>query len=101
MPTRRAPNGIPALFPSTSQIVSYSAGAGTEASSAFGENTECVRVISTTDCYIAFGATGVSVTTASLRLTAGVPEYFNVDVSTYVAAYGVAAAGVLTATEML
>jgi hypothetical protein len=66
-------------------------------------NTMHVRLVATSDCWVAFGAnpTAVNSGTASILLPAGVPEYFWVYPGERVAVIQAAAGGFLNVAEMV
>jgi hypothetical protein len=69
-----------------------------QVSQAFSVNTTVVRAISTSNCYLAFGASPVASAT-SLYLPANTIEYYGVGGSTKVAVLQVAASGTLYLSE--
>jgi hypothetical protein len=77
----KAPNSyagekFPAIFPGTSQKVSYT-DSSAASSNAFAAGTSIVRVVSTTACFIKFAASPTAATTDTF-LPANTPEYFGV-----------------------
>ena len=66
-------------------------------------NTLHVRLVATSDCWVAFGPTPVAAVNspAAILLPAGVPEYFWVYPGERVAAIQAAAAGFLNIAEMV
>jgi len=62
-------------------------------------NTTHVRLVATSDCYIAFGANPTAVVGASMLVTAATPEYFGVAPGEKLAVIQSSAAGVLNITE--
>lgn len=68
-------NSFQAILPGTSQAVSVSGSSAQ--SSALTSGASIMRLVSTTDCYVAFG-TNPTATTSSLFLPANVPEYFGI-----------------------
>lgn len=90
-------NPVHVFNPGASQNVTTS---GTSAqSAALGGNTLIVRLIATTDCRVAFGANPTA-TATSMLLTAGVPEFFTVQVGSKIAAIATGLGGALNITEM-
>jgi hypothetical protein len=80
----------------TSQNVTVS---GASAQSApFIQGARLVRLVSTTDCYVAFGTNPTAVAT-SVLLPAGQPEYFAVKPGWRVAAIQATAGGTLNIAE--
>jgi hypothetical protein len=96
---KRDRNGqvLQAFVPGVSQNVAI--GAASVQSAAFGELTTCVRVVSTSDCFIAIGQNPTA-TTSSMLLPAGAPEYLAVDAGMKVAVIQQSAAGSLNVTEL-
>lgn len=80
----------------TTQAVTVAA---TSAATAATVGARLIRVASTTDCHIAFGAAPTA-TTSSPLLPAGVVEYIIVEPSYKVAAIQNAAGGTLTVTAL-
>ena len=86
------PGGVfPALKPGTAQNIAYAA--ASVQSAAIG--SPLVRVVSTTDCHIAFGANPTA-TASSMFLPAKVPEYFVCNPADKVAVIQDAAGGSLS-----
>lgn len=79
-----------------SQNVAYTDTAA--ASNALAATTSVVRVVATTNCYIAFGSAPVA-TTSSTYLPAGVVEYFLVTPGHKVSAIRLADNGTLNVSE--
>jgi len=69
-------------------------------SSAFGASTHLVRLVATTNCYVAFG-TDPTADTSSLLLIANVPEFFGVKPGEKVAVLRSASDGTLSIAEGL
>ena len=82
----------------TNQTVSVS-GTSAAVTNAFGTSTTIIRLVSTTDCFIKFGATPTAVATDML-LPANVVEYFGATPGVKIAALQSTAAGTLYVTEM-
>lgn len=83
----------------TSLSVAYTGTAST--TSVLPSNCVCVRVMSTTDCYIAIGTKSTTAaTTSGLYLPAYTPEYFRCEPSSYVSGIQVSTGGTLKATPM-
>lgn len=82
----------------TNQTVSVS-GTSAAVTNAFGNGTTIIRLVSTTDCYLKFGATPTAVATDML-LPANVVEYFGATPGVKIAALQRSASGVLYVTEM-
>ena len=82
-------------------------GAYSTASTSFGapvlvpNNTSHVRLVATSDCYVAFGANPTAVAGAGMLITASTPEYFWVAPGEKVAVIQVAAGGILNITECM
>lgn len=76
----------------------YTAAAG--ATTIVAGKTQVVRVMSTTDCYVAIGTAAVA-TALDMYLPANCPEYFSIPPGGVVSAMQVAAAGVIYATPMV
>jgi hypothetical protein len=64
-------------------------------------NTSHVRLVATSDCYIAFGANPTAVAGAGMLITASTPEYFWVAPGEKLAVIQVAAGGILNITECM
>lgn len=79
-------------------FAAYAAAAGS--TTAVAGKTQVVRVMSTTDCFVAIGAAVVA-TAADMYLPANSPEYFSIPPGGVVSAIQVAAAGVIYATPMV
>ena len=60
--------------PGASLTVAYTGTAGTTA--ALPPGTACIRVLSTTDCFIEIGTAPTAVVNTSMYLVGGLPEYF-------------------------
>lgn len=84
--------------PSTTQTVAYTGTAGT-ISNAVGAYTHIVRVVCSSNAYIAFGAAPIA-TTGDVYMQAGVPEYFIITPGQKVSAIQASAGGTLSVTEM-
>ena len=82
----------------TNQTVSVS-GTSAAVTNAFGTGTTIIRLVSTTDCYLKFGATPTAVSTDML-LPANVVEYFGATPGVKIAALQRSTAGTLFVTEM-
>ena len=87
-----------ALKAGTHHSVSYTGTAGT-ISTAINSRTSVVRVLCTTDSYVAFGASPTA-TTASMIVPANQAEYFVMVGTEKVSAVQVSTGGVLHVTEM-
>jgi hypothetical protein len=76
--------GVPqiAKLPGVDQVVTFTT---STQSTAFAYNTRFVRVIADADCHIAYG-TNPTATTSTMRLSAGVAEYFGVSTGDKIAA---------------
>ena len=86
-------SAFPAIKPGTAQVLAYAA--SSVQSAALG--CVVVRVVSSTDCHIAFGANPTA-TATSMLLPAKVPEYFICGPTDKVAAIQDAAGGNLGIT---
>lgn len=88
----------PRLTPQTGQAVTIT---GTSAqSAAFAASTKYIRLVSTTACWIQFGANPTATTTTpSILLAANVPEFFGVTPGQKVAGIQDAAGGKLSIAE--
>lgn len=84
--------------PVTSQTAAYTA-ASAVVTNAFGNGVHVVRLVSTTNCFVAFGSAPTA-TTSDMYLPANQPEYFVVSQGQKVAAIQVDAGGNLHVTEM-
>lgn len=96
-------NAIQALAPGVTQNIATASGASAVLTTSLAVPTIVVRVVSTTDCYLAIGpAASVVATTSSMLLPANSIEYFRVaeTAGIKVAALAVSAAGILNVTEM-
>ena len=89
-------SAFPAVKPGASQVVAY---VGSSVQSAAIGGT-VVRVVSTTDCHIAFGANPTA-TATSMLLPARVPEYFICNPTDKVAVIQDAAGGNLSVTPAI
>jgi len=91
---------IPALEIGTEQTISV-ASASAATSTAFGQTSRVVRIVSTTDCHIAFAASPTA-TTSNTYLPANQVEYFKVPTpgTSKLAAIRANADGTLYVTEM-
>ena len=76
--------------------VAYTGTAGTTV--ALPSNTEVVRVVSTTDCFIEIGASPTAVADTGMYICALVPEYFACSGSGKVSAIQVASGGTIYVT---
>lgn len=83
-------------MPAESLKVAYTDTAGTTA--ALPSNTEVVRVIATTDCFIEIGTSPTAVADTGLYLAALVPEYFSCPPSGKVSAIRVTTSGTIYVT---
>jgi hypothetical protein len=86
-----------------SGVSDYVTVSGTSAqSAAFGNHTHEVRIVSTTNCHINFGANPTAAATDNngIYLPAGVVEYFHVSPGQKVAAIQDSAGGTLCVAEM-
>lgn len=118
----RSGNAIPAGRPYTVQNLAVGAGSvasaaftnillrqhdlGSTGAVTFNQTTGNVRLVSTTDCWVAFGATPVATAgaagdTNSVFLPAGASEYFAVNAGEKVAVIQASAAGVLNIAELV
>lgn len=95
-------HSIQCVAPSVVQNISFNISGSTATGADLNPNTVVVRLMSTTDCYVAIGpAASVSATTGSMYLPAMSPEYFRVTSPGFrVAARGVSNLGTLNVTEM-
>ena len=89
-------SAFPAVKPGAPQVVAY---VGSSVQSAAIGGT-VVRVVSTTDCHIAFGANPTA-TATSMLLPARVPEYFICNPTDKVAVIQDAAGGNLSVTPAI
>lgn len=89
---------VPAFRPGSTQSAAFTSSSAA-ISNAVGANTRVVRLVATTDCFVAFGSAPTA-TTSGLFLPAGVPEYFRVDSGDKVAAIRSTSDGTLYVTEM-
>ena len=80
------------------QTVSVS-GTSAATTDAFGDSTTTIRVVSTTDCYLKFGAAPVA-TSSNMLLPANVVEYFAATPGVKLAAIQKTVSGTLYVTEM-
>lgn len=87
---------LPAIFPGVSKRLAV--GAASAQSDPFGETTGLIRLMATTDCYVAFGANPVA-TSSSLFLPAGAIEYFGVSPLDMIACLQVSSAGFINIVE--
>lgn len=83
--------GFEAIRPGTSQTVVINSNS-TSVSTAFTGKTTIVRLFSTVDCYLAFGATP-TVTGSSCFLPGGIIDYLGVDGGTKIATLWSATSG--------
>lgn len=90
---------IQAAAPGTVQKVAFNTSTSTATTNGVAADTSLVRLIADVDCYIAIATTPVAAAT-SMRLPAGIPEYFRVQSGWKVAARGVVTTGTLCVTEM-
>ena len=88
-------NEIQCVGLGASQAVSFD---GSVQSTAFSANTRIIRVVATTDCFIAVGANPTA-TTTSTYIPFGSVEYFKVAGAVKVAAIKLTSAGTLYITE--
>lgn len=84
--------------PGTTQKVAYTGTAGT-ISTAVGSQTRIVRLVVTSNAYVAFGASPTA-TTSDMYMPANVPEYFTMSPGDKVSAIQDAAGGSLIVTEI-
>lgn len=84
--------------PVTTQVAAYTA-TSAAVTNAFGTGVHVVRLVSTTNCHVAFG-TAPTATTSDMYLPADQAEYFVVSPGQKVAAVQVDAGGNLNVTEM-
>ena len=89
-------SAFPAVKPGAPQVVAY-VGSSVQSAAIGGP---VVRVVSTTDCHIAFGANPTA-TATSMLLPAKVPEYFICSPTDKVAAIQDAAGGNLSVTPAI
>jgi len=66
-----------------------------------GQNTTHIRIASTTNCWLAFGAAPVASASAGMYLPANLPEYFFVNPGEKLAVIQDTAAGVLNIAELI
>lgn len=90
-------NTFDVIFPGASQKAAFT-GASTPVTNPFAANVSVVRLYSTQDCYVKFGAAPVA-TSADMFLPGGVTEYIGVNPGDKVAAIQDTAAGTLYVTE--
>ncbi len=83
-------------MPGASVKVAYTGTAGTTA--ALPSNTEVVRVIATTDCFIEIGTSPTAVADTGMYIAALVPEYFSCPPSGKVSAIQVTTGGAIYVT---
>lgn len=83
-------------MPAESVKVAYTGTAGTTA--ALPSNTEVVRVVATTDCFIEIGASPTAVADTGMYICALVPEYFSCPPNGKVSAIQVASGGTIYVT---
>jgi len=83
-------------MPGESLTVAYTGTAGTTA--ALPSNTEVVRIVATTDCFIEIGTSPTAVANTGMYLTALVPEYFSCPGSGKVSAIKVTSDGSIYVT---
>lgn len=82
----------------TNQTVSVS-GTSAAVTNAFGSGTTVIRLVSTTDCYLKFGASPTA-TSSDILLPANVVEYFGASPGVKIAALQRSSSGTLYVTEM-
>jgi hypothetical protein len=82
----------------TNQVVTVTSTSAAN-STAFATGTNTIRVVATTSCHLAFGASPTA-TTSSTRLPANVPEYIVVAPGQKVAAIRTTTSGTLHVTEV-
>ena len=75
-------------------------GAANVTSAGMPAGVQCVRLVASTDCFVAVGD-GAAVANTSMFLSAGLPEYFAVDNGWTVSAIRVTADGFLYVTPMV
>jgi hypothetical protein len=95
LPKDNSGQPIPVLRPENTQQVAYTDSAAT--SSAVGSKVRAVRLVSTTNCFVAFGATA---DTNDMPLIANVPESFAVNPGETISAIREATDGTLYVTEL-
>lgn len=82
-----------------SQAIAYTGTAGTSA--ALPPSCSCVRLVSTTDCFVEITIAGTAaVANTGMYLCAYIPEYFSAMPSSFVSAIQVASAGTIYITPM-
>lgn len=93
---------IQVLKPSTVQNAATNTSTSTAISNAVGADTIVIRILVSTDSYVQIAAAPTA-SSATMYMSAGVPEYFRIDgnASMKVAALAVSSAGVLSVTEMV
>ena len=84
--------------PSTSQSKAYT-GTSAAVDNAFGANIHVIRVVVTTDAFVAVG-TSPTATTSDMFLVAFAPEYFTVTEGQKIAAVRSSVSGTMYVTEM-
>jgi hypothetical protein len=82
----------------SNQVVSFTS-TSTATSTAFQTGVNTIRVVATTSCHVAFGASPTA-TTSSTRLAANVPEYIVVGAGQKLAAIRTTTSGTLHVTEV-
>ncbi len=93
---------VQSLAFSTGPVGTYSsASASYGAPGVTPNNTSHVRLVATSDCYIAFGTNPTAVVGASMLVTAATPEYFWVAPGEKLAVIQASAAGILNITECM
>lgn len=80
-----------------SQNVAFTGGGSAEAAAALSGNISVVRLLADADCRVSFNG---DATATSMRLAAGVPEYFSCDDADIISVYPGADDGSLNITEM-
>lgn len=89
---------VQCLKPGTTQSKAYTGTHGV-IDNAVGSETRIVRIVCTTDAFIAFG-TSPEATSASMPVMANLLEYFEIDPTHKVSAIQSSAGGTLYVTEM-
>ncbi len=88
------------MAPGTSSTLTIAA-TQNRTSGAVGSGTAVVRLVATSDCFVAFGGSTVAATSSDMFLPSGVVEEFQVvPNATYISVIQDAAGGTLYITEM-
>lgn len=85
--------------PRTNRTVAYT-GTSARTSAGISAQIRAVRLVATTDCFVAIGNSAVTATTSDMLLPALTPEYFTLGEGDYVAAIQSATGGTLHVTEL-